>query len=71
MTFGPGKYDDVCDKVRTLVGVDEFSGGGVVVIVIGGSRGAGFAVQADLETSMQLPDMLESVAKQMRKDLVG
>ena len=44
-------------------------GGGVIVIVLGGNRGAGFAVQADLATTMALPDILENVAAEMRRSM--
>jgi hypothetical protein len=62
--FGPGKYDDVCTMVREQVGVDR---GGVLVIVIGGNQGTGFSCQADLETTLALPNLLEAVARQMRE----
>jgi hypothetical protein len=67
MALGPGKYDDVCSLVRERVGITAESGGGVLVIVIGGKHGTGFACQADLTTTMALPDLLESVAKQIRE----
>ena len=69
MTFGPGKYDHLTTLVRKRAGVTE--GGGVVLIVVGGDKGPGFSVQADFETSLMLPDILEMVAKQMRRDVVG
>jgi len=71
MTFGPGKYDDLCTLVRDLAGVTEEHGGAAVVIIIGGNRGPGFCVQADLASSLLLPDLLEDVAKQIRRDIVG
>ena len=71
MAFGPGKYDDICTQIREQVGITEETGGGIVVIVIGGRQGPGFAVQCDLQTTVILPDVLESVAKQMRRDVVG
>ena len=63
MPVGPGKYNDVCSMVRRQVGMTDVSGGGVV----GGSKGNGFSCQADLETTLALPDMLESVARQIRE----
>ena len=72
MTFGPGKYDDFCTIVRRGVGMTEESDGGcVVVIVMGGDRGTGFSIQADLEHAIRLPDILEEVARQIRKDVAG
>jgi hypothetical protein len=62
MPLGPGKYDDFCTYVR------EHVGGSVVLIVMGGTRGNGFACQTDLETLHGLPELLESVAAQIRAD---
>jgi hypothetical protein len=53
--------------VRRQVGMTDVSGGGVIVIVVGGSKGNGFSCQADLETTLALPDMLEGVARQIRE----
>lgn len=66
MAIGPGKYDDACSRVREEVGLSEGDGGGVVLIVIGGHRGSGFSCQADLATTLALPDILENMAKQIR-----
>ena len=33
-----------------------------------GKRGPGFSCQADLETTLALPDLLERLAQQIRKD---
>jgi hypothetical protein len=71
MVFGPGRYDDLCSYVREQVGMTEQTGGGVVVIVIGGGKDPGFSVQADFETAVQLPDLLEMVAEQIRKEVAG
>jgi hypothetical protein len=65
MALGPGKYDDVCTMVTEQVGIGE-KGGGVIVIVLGGNKGSGFSCQADLRTTLLLPDMLEEIAKQIR-----
>jgi hypothetical protein len=65
MALGPGKYDDVCTMVTEQVGIGE-KGGGVIVIVLGGNKGSGFSCQADLRTTLLLPDMLEDIAKQIR-----
>jgi len=67
MTWGPGKYDDLATLVREQAGVGY--NGGVIVIVLGGNRGNGFAVQADARTTLALPDMLEHIAKQIRGDI--
>lgn len=66
MPLGPGKYDDLATLVVERVGTTEL-GGGVVVIVLGGNRGSGFSVQADLVTTVALPAILENVAAEIRR----
>jgi hypothetical protein len=68
MALGPGKYDDLCTLVRQQLGFTETTGGGVLLIVLGGPDGNGFACQADLPTTLRLPDLLENIAAQIRKD---
>jgi len=68
MAIGPGKYDETCSRVREEVGISDGDRGGVLLIVFGGHKGNGFACQADLETTLALPDILESIAAQIRKD---
>ena len=68
MAMGPGKYDDLCSFVATQTGITD-TGGGVIVIVIGGNKGPGFSVQADLATTLALPDILETTAKLIRSDM--
>jgi hypothetical protein len=70
MALGPGKYDDVCTMVTEQVGIGE-QGGGVIVIVLGGNKGSGFSCQADLRTTLLLPDMLEEIARQIRGDVTA
>jgi hypothetical protein len=70
MTVGPGKYDDACAKAADEVGLGD-AGGCVMLIVVGGKHGSGFSCQADLATSLLLPDILEDVAQQMRRDAAG
>jgi hypothetical protein len=65
MALGPGKYDAEATLVRSR------TGGGVVVIVFGGHKGHGFSVQASVELTMELPRILENIAREMRKDLKG
>jgi hypothetical protein len=71
MAMGPGKYDDVCARARLDAGLGEHDVGGVVLIVLGGKRGNGFSCQADLATTTMLPDMLETMARQIRADIKG
>jgi hypothetical protein len=69
MAFGPGKYDDACTRLREEVGLSDGDAGGIIVIVIGGHLGNGFSCQADLETTLALPGILEDVARKMRGDM--
>ncbi len=67
MTWGPGKYDELCSLVREKAGINAGEGGGVVVIVLGGNKGNGFSCQADPLMTMMLPEILERVVMDMRK----
>jgi len=61
MAQGPGKYDDLCTKVR-----EEAQAVGAVVIVLNGNCGSGFSVQGPPELSIMLPELLESLASEIR-----
>ena len=63
MAIGPGIYNDVCTQVRI-----QTQARGVIVIIIDGEKGTGFSCQADLLTMIQLPEMLEHVAEDIRSD---
>ena len=61
MEKGAGKYDDEATLVRERVGAQT-----VVVIVLGGTRGSGFAVQSlDPDADRVLPALLRKVADEM------
>jgi hypothetical protein len=62
--IGPGKYDDECTWVR-----ERTRAAGVILIVADGARGWGFSMQAPLDVTVQLPDMLERMAREIRADL--
>lgn len=62
MSHGPGKYDDAATAAR------EISGGGVVLIVVEGKLGHGFSAQVSAAHLRDLPEMLEEVAAQLRRD---
>lgn len=62
MPIGPGKYDDLCTLVRKRTKARC-----AIVIVIDGAKGSGFSCQADAFTTLQLPEILELVARQMRE----
>ena len=63
MTIGPGVYDDEAAWVR-----ERTHAKGVVLIVVGGDRGVGFAVQATPEITLDLPAVLRSIADQIDAD---
>lgn len=67
MAFGPGRYDDLCTFVREQAGIEDGAVGGALVVIIGGKDGVGFSLQADAQTTAQLPGLLEAVAKQIRQ----
>ena len=62
--LGPGKYDKFATDIRQAV-----SAAGVVLIVLDGNQGFGFSCQADLASTLKLPDMLEHIARQIREDM--
>jgi len=70
MTIGPGKYDDICTQIREQLGIAD-TGGGIALMIIGGNRGDGFSIQADLETTFAMPALLLQVAMKMQSDLQG
>src|SRR5205085_1646492 len=43
MAIGPGQYDDLCTRVR-----EESQAQAVVLIVLGGNKGNGFSMQAQM-----------------------
>ena len=66
--MGPGKHDQLCTMVREQLGMRD--SGGVLLIVIGDGVN-GFSCQADLATTLRVPEMLESIAAQIRADIAG
>lgn len=62
MTFGPGKYDDMCTSVRLKTDAK-----GVILIVFGGNRGPGFSQQWVLEDPLETVDTLMNAAANLRK----
>jgi hypothetical protein len=64
MAIGEGKYDTLCTYVR-----EQAEAEGAIVVIMRGKDGSGFAVQADLQTQLTLPDILEFMARQIRADL--
>jgi len=66
MPLGPGKYDQLATQART-----DAKARGVVLIVVEGEYGSGFSVQADTRLTMQVPELLRFMAKQIETDLGG
>ena len=66
MALGPGKYDGLATLVR-----DGTKADGVIVIVIGGSKGGGFSVQATGEVTAMLPALLRKLADDIERDLTN
>jgi len=65
MTIGAGKYDDLCTYVRQQANADV-----AIVIVAGGDKGSGFSCQAnDAADMVPIPNALEKIAAQIRKDI--
>lgn len=61
MAMGPGKYDDLATYVR-----EQAQATGVIVIVVGGNKGAGFAQQWMARES-DMPGMLRTQASALRQ----
>ena len=62
--IGPGKYDDECTAAQKAT-----NAAGVILIVVGGDKGHSFSIQATLEVTRALPDMLRDIANQIEIDL--
>jgi hypothetical protein len=58
--LGAGKYDDLCTLVR-----ESAQARGAIVMIFDGNQGGGFSVQADLEITLGLPDILRKLAKEI------
>ena len=57
MALGPGKYDSECTQIM----VDQHAEA-VLVIVIGGKKGNGFACQATPQITFHLPRKIDCFA---------
>ena len=66
MTVGAGKYDDLCTIIRVQTNAE-----GVVLLILNGTKGGGFSVQAPEHAMPFLADFLEKAAAQIRKDMEG
>jgi len=61
---GPGKYDDLATYVR-----ESADATAVVVIVVSGSKGSGFSVQAAADFLPALPALLRHLADNIEQGL--
>ena len=62
MPIGAGKYDDVCSEVR-----EKTKARGAAVIIIDGTLGSGFSLQAPPEVALALPRILRDMANQIEE----
>jgi hypothetical protein len=62
VALGPGKYDSECTQVMVAQHADA-----VILIVIGGNKGSGFACQATPEITVALPKLLRNVADEIER----
>jgi len=65
MALGPGRYANWCAVVR-----DHTRAGAVALIVVDGTFGSGWSVNSPPELLFRLPELLESMAKDIRQDLI-
>lgn len=66
MAIGPGKYDKLCTALRKQTRAKA-----AIIIIIDGQHGSGFSCQADLITTVELPELLEQIARDIRQDMVA
>jgi hypothetical protein len=60
MSLGDGNYDDIASALR-----EGTRATGVIVVVIDGMRGSGFAVQLSLAETDRLPGILRELADEI------
>jgi len=67
MTIGAGKYDDICTHARMRANALA-----AIVIILSGSKGSGFSVQAvegaHAKVISGLPELLRELARQIEGD---
>ena len=63
MALGPGKYDDLATIVR-----EQTNAQAVIVVVIGGTLGNGFSVQAREGVVLKIPALLRMLANTIEAD---
>jgi hypothetical protein len=63
-TEEPGKYDYLCTVAQQATEAE-----GTILIILNGILGSGFSVQASADIIDRLPELLETVAKNIRNSL--
>jgi len=61
MPRGPGRYDDIATEIR-----HRLKAAGVILLVIDGKGGQGFSVQLPRHLIEVMPEMLETIAREIR-----
>ena len=64
MALGPSRYDATAEAVLLLTGAH-----GVVLGIIGGNQGSGFAIKATADLHLQLPGILRQIADEIERDM--
>lgn len=62
MAIGPGKYNDICTRVR-----EELKAEGVILIVFGGEKGEGFECQLPPWEVHRLASTIRHIAKEIER----
>lgn len=62
--IGPGKYDDICLRVRK-----DTKAEGVVLIIMNGNKGFGMSIQVPGKYLLVLPESLRNIADAIEQDL--
>ena len=62
MPSGPGKYDDLCTKIR-----EEAGATGVILLIGDGKLGSGFSVHGDAFFIASVPAMLREIAGEIER----
>jgi len=65
MSYGPGKYDDLCTFCR-----EHAQARGAILLIIDGNKGEGFSAQTTPDILVRLPQILRVVADQLSQDLL-
>ena len=64
MALGPGTYDELVIQLNEQLEAD-----GILLVVFGGARGSGCASTLPLHLLATVPEILERIAHEIRKDI--